>query len=130
MFGGEDNVPPKFGKVIISLKPFDGFSISQSTKDSIVTSLLNNKKVMAIQPEFIDPDFSFINLVVNVNYDNTATTSSEATITSLVSQTVDDYFNINLQKFNKDFEKSQLIKNILDADTSIRTVIILSLIHI
>jgi len=125
VFGGEDNVPPKFGKVIISLKPFDGFSISQSTKDSIISSVLNTKKVMAVQPEFVDPDFFFVNLVVNVTYDNTATTSSEATISSLVTQTIDDYFTNNLQKFNKDFEKSQLIKNILDSDTSIRTAIIL-----
>ena len=125
VFGGEDNVPPKFGKVIISLKPFDGFSISQSTKDSIISSVLNTKKVMAVQPEFVDPDFFFVNLVVNVTYDNTATTSSEATISSLVTQTIDDNFTNNLQKFNKDFEKSQLIKNILDADTSIRTAIIL-----
>jgi len=125
VYGGEDNVPPKFGKVIISLKPFDGFSISQTTKDSIITSVLANKKVMAVQPEFIDPEFFFVNLVVNIDYDSTATTSSKATISSLVTQTIDDYFNNNLQKFNKDFEKAQLIKNILDADTSIRTVIIL-----
>ena len=125
VFGGENNIPPKFGKVIISLKPFDGFSISQSTKDSIISSVLNTKKVMAVQPEFIDPDFFFVNLIVNVTFDNTATTSSKATISSLVTQTVDDYFTNNLQKFNKNFEKSQLIKNILDTDTSIRTAIIL-----
>jgi len=125
VFGGEDNVPPKFGKVIISLKPFDGFSISQSTKDSIISSVLNTKKVMAIQPEFIDPEFFHVNLVVNVEYDNTATTSSPATISTLVTQTVDDYFTSDLQNFNKDFQKSLLIKNIMEADTSIRTVIIL-----
>jgi len=125
VYGGEDNIPPKFGKVIISLKPFDGFSISQSTKDSIISSVLNNKKVMAIQPEFIDPDFFFVNLIVNVSFDNTATTSTKADISSLVSSTVDNYFETNLQNFNKNFQKSLLIKNIMDADTSIRTVIIL-----
>jgi len=125
VYGGEDNVPPKFGKVIISLKPFDGFSISQSTKDSIISSVLNNKKVMAIQPEFIDPEFFFVNLVVNVSFDNTATTSTKADISNLVTVTVDNYFTTSLQNFNKDFQKSVLIKNIMEADTSIRTVIML-----
>ena len=125
VYGGEDNVPPKFGKVIISLKPFDGFSISQSTKDSIINSVLNNKKVMAVQPEFIDPDFFFLNLVVNIGFDKTATSSSSSDISALVTQTIDDYFSTDLQNFNKDFQKSLLIRNIMDADTSIRTVIIL-----
>jgi hypothetical protein len=125
VYGGEDNIPQKFGKVIISLKPFDGFTISQSTKDSIISSILANKKVMAIQPEFIDPEFIFVNLIVNVSFDNTATTSSKADVTSSITNTVDNYFATSLQNFNKDFQKSLLIKNIMDSDTSIRTVIIL-----
>ena len=80
---------------------------------------------MAVQPEFIDPEFFHVNLTVNIEFDNTATTSSSATISTLVTQTVDDYFTSDLQNFNKDFQKSKLIKNIMDADTSIRTVIIL-----
>jgi hypothetical protein len=80
---------------------------------------------MAIQPEFIDPEFIFVNLIVNVSFDNTATTSSKADVTSSITNTVDNYFATSLQNFNKDFQKSLLIKNIMDSDTSIRTVIIL-----
>lgn len=35
VWGGEENNPPKYGKVIISLKPFDGFTISNATKTNI-----------------------------------------------------------------------------------------------
>jgi len=125
VFGGEDNIPPKFGKVIISLKPFDGFSISQSTKDSIISSVLANKKVMAVQPEFVDPEFFFVNLEVNIEFNSLRTSLTSDEIRTLVTETIDAYFSSDLQKFDKDFEKAQLIKNILDADNSIRTVIIL-----
>ena len=125
VFGGEDNIPPKFGKVIISLKPFDGFSISQSTKDSIISSVLANKKVMAVQPEFVDPEFFFVNLEVNVEFNSLRTTLTSDEIETLVTETIDAYFSSDLQKFDKDFVKSKLISNILSADTSISSVIIL-----
>jgi len=125
VYGGEDNVPPKFGKVIISLKPFDGFNISQSTKDSIASSVLNTKKVMSVQPEFIDPEFNFINLVVNVSFNSLSSTLSSEEIKTLVTNTIDNYFSNDLQKFDKNFIKSKLISNILSADTSIISVIIL-----
>jgi len=125
VYGGEDNVPPKFGKVIISLKPFDGFIISQSTKDSIASSVLNSKKVMSVQPEFIDPEFNFVNLVVNVSFNSLSSTLSSEEIKTLVTNTIDNYFSNDLQKFDKNFIKSQLISNILSADTSIVSVIIL-----
>ena len=125
VYGGEDNVPPKFGKVIISLKPFDGFNISQSTKDSIASSVLNSKKVMSVQPEFIDPEFNFVNLVVNVSFNSLSSTLSSEEIKTLVTNTIDNYFSNDLQKFDKNFIKSQLISNILSADTSIVSVIIL-----
>ncbi|WP_286930327.1 hypothetical protein [Marinobacter sp.] len=125
VYGGEDNVPPKFGKVMISLKPFDGFNISQTTKDSIVTSILKDKKVMSIQPEFIDPDFFFLNLIVNVVYNINNTTRSINTIKTTVENTIEGYFTSDLQKFDKDFNKSLLMKKIIESDSSIVSVIII-----
>ena len=68
VWGGEDNVPPIYGKVLISLKPYDGFTISQSTKDIITSQILSNKKVLAIQPQFIDPEYFYIGMDINVKY--------------------------------------------------------------
>jgi hypothetical protein len=125
VWGGEDNDPPYFGKVLISLKPYDGFTISQATKDNIKNTILSNKKVLSIQPEFIDPEYFFVNMVVNINYDSTATTKTSSEIDTIVRNTISNYFSTELQKFNKDFYKSRLIKNILDSDSSIVSVIIL-----
>ena len=125
VFGGEDNSPPKFGKVIISLKPFDGFTISTDTKNAIIEDILREKKVMAIQPEFIDPEFFFVNLTVNIQYDSSTTTLSADTIKDAVTTVINNYFSSDLQKFNQDFNKSKLIKNILDNNDSIVSVIML-----
>ena len=125
VYGGEDNIPPKFGKVMISLKPFDGFNISQTTKDAIVTQILKDRKVMSIQPEFIDPDFFFVNLIVNVVFNINNSTKSVNEIKTIVTNTINTYFDTDLRKFGKDFNKSKLIKNIIESDSSIISVIIL-----
>lgn len=125
VWGGEDNIPPIYGKVFISLKPFEGFVISQSTKNQIASQILNNKKVLAIQAEFVDPNFFFVNLTVNVQYDSSATTKSSSQIRNIVNTAISSYFSSDLQKFNKDFNKSKLLKQILDSDTSIANVIML-----
>lgn len=125
VWGGEDNDPPYFGKVLISLKPYDGFTISQTTKNNIRDTILANKKVLSIQPEFIDPEFFFVNMTVNISYDTTATTKTSSEIETIVRSTIANYFSTDLQKFNKDFYKSKLTKLILDSDSSILSVIIL-----
>ena len=125
VYGGEDNIPPKFGKVIISLKPFDGFTISQTTKDRIATNILRNKKVMAVEPEFIDPEFFFVNLVVNITYNDRVTSKTTNEIQTIVTNTIDGYFDSDLRRFDKDFVKAKLIKNILESDTSIVSAILL-----
>ena len=125
VWGGEDNVPPIYGKVFISLKPFEGFVITESTKDNIASTIINNKKVLAIQPEFVDPEFFFVNLVINVTYNSSATTKSSSQLQTIIRTVVDTYFSSDLQKFNRDFNKSKLLKLILDSDTSVSSVIIL-----
>ena len=125
VWGGEDNDPPIYGKVLISLKPFDGFNISQTTKDVIINNILKDKKVLAIQPEFVDPEFFFVNLNILVTFNQLETTKSSNNIQSIIETVVRNYFSNDLQKFNRDFNKSKLSKLILDSDPSIESVLIL-----
>ena len=39
VWGGEENDPPKYGKVIISLKPYDGYTVNDTLKNSITQNL-------------------------------------------------------------------------------------------
>ncbi len=123
VWGGEDNVPPTYGKVFISLKPFTGFIISQETKRALLRDVLNPKKVLAIQPEFVDPDFYHINLTVDVKFNSLLTTLTASQVSTLVRETIQNYFSTELGKFNTDFNKSKLIKLILDTNPSISSVL-------
>lgn len=123
VWGGEENDPPYYGKVLISLKPYYGFTISQATKDSIIETILKDKKVLSIQPEFIDPDYGHVNLKVYVTYDSKSTTKTSSQIENIVRNTITSYFATQLQKFNKNFNKSLLINNILNSDASIESVL-------
>lgn len=124
VWGGEENLPPVYGKVFISLKPYDGFTISQTTKDNILNEVLVNRKVLAIQPEFVDPEYFYVNLDIQAEYNTNLTTKSDAQIEDNISTALSDYFKNDLQKFNKDFNKAKLTKLILEADNSIVSVII------
>lgn len=119
VWGGEENNPPKYGKVIISLKPFDGFTISNATKTNIKNTILADRKVLAIQPEFIDPEYIRIGLNIGVTFNTNLTNLSAEQVSNTVNTTVNNYFTNDLQKFNSNFYHSKLIKNIVDSDTSI-----------
>jgi hypothetical protein len=112
VWGGEENNPPMYGKVIVSLKPYDGYEITQSTKDDIKNLILQSKQVLSITPEFITPDYFYINLSVNVKYDAAKTTLSATDIKNLVVAEIQDYFSTDLQQFDKDFVYSKLSRNI------------------
>jgi hypothetical protein len=124
VWGGEDNIPPKYGKVIISLKPFSGFTISDTSKSNLINTILKTKKVITTQPEIVDPDYYYVNLVIDVEYNSSTSNISSSQVDSLVRNVVGEYFRTELQQFDKDFNKSKLVKNILDSDDAIVSVLI------
>jgi len=112
VWGGEDNVPPLYGKVVISLNPYEGYTITQGVKNDIKNTILQNKQVLSIMPEFVDPDYFYINLSVNVKYEAAKTSLSSTDIQNLVVSEIQNYFTSDLQKFDKDFVFSKLSRNI------------------
>ena len=114
VWGGENNDPPIYGKVFISLDPVEGQIITQEVKDSIVTSLVSPRAPVAILPEFVDPEYTYIGLKVGVVYDSSKTSLTSGQISSAVSTAVSNYFNTDLNQLNKNFYYSR-IHNIVKA---------------
>ena len=119
VWGGEENIPPKYGKVIISLKPYDGYTVSDTVKTNIKEKILANKKVMSILPEFIDPSYLYINLDTKVKFNTKNSKYTSSQIELLTRAKIEAYFKQELQKFNKNFIYSKLSKDIDSLDTSI-----------
>ena len=123
VWGGEDNDPPIYGKVLISLKPYEGYVISTSTKESIIADILQNKKVLGVQPQFVDPEYFYVRVVADVKFNSRLTTKSTSQIQSTVNTAITNYFKTDVQQFNKSFNASKLSGLILDSDNSIISVL-------
>ena len=119
VWGGEDNDPPMYGKVMISLKPYEGYVISDTVKTNITKNILANKKVMSVIPEFVDPKYLYINIDSKVKFAAKNSKYSAPQIELLTKQVIEDYFKQDLQKFNKNFIYSKLSKSIDSINQSI-----------
>ena len=119
VWGGEDNDPPVYGKVFISLKPYEGYVINEATKQSIKNTLLKERQVLTVFPEFLDPDYTYVGLTIDVSYNKNRTTSTAAQISNLVNTAVLNYFTSTIQEFETPFYYSQLINKVLAANNSI-----------
>ena len=56
IWGGEDNDPPVYGKVYISIKTKGYYTLSNLEKENIKNNLIKNKNVVTVTPVIIDPD--------------------------------------------------------------------------
>jgi hypothetical protein len=118
VWGGEDEVPPIFGKVFISLKPKDGFFISESEKDRILNSIIDPRAVVTIITEFRDPEYLFLNLTTNVEYNPNKTTLTSETFKNTIKNAIILYKNQNLDIFNTKFAISKLQETIDSVDSN------------
>lgn len=120
VWGGEENTPPMYGKVCMSLKPFNGLAITDLRKEDIYTSI-NDINIHTIEPIFFDPTFIYIIPTVKVHYDSKATTLSSETIRVKVAQAIENYESTNLGSFGKTFRLSRLSSLIDSSDNSINS---------
>ena len=119
VWGGEENDPPVYGKVFISAKPSAGYEISRTEKDYILNNIINPISILTVTPEFVDPDFNYLNLNVRVTYDPTATTLTPGELSSLVRTRINNYANTYLDQFNSYFKISRLMHEVDMAHPSI-----------
>jgi hypothetical protein len=129
VWGGEDNVPPVYGKVFICVKPSDSNALTTTQKSLITSTILQNKNVVSVVPEIVDPDYIYIVLNVGVYFNERLTTLSAADITTLVTATINDYNNTDLQTFDGVFRFSKLSKLIDNTEKSIVNNITTVMLH-
>jgi hypothetical protein len=118
VWGGEVNVPPTYGKVFISIKPFSGEFLSGTTKQ-IVNRFLSTKNVGSITTEIVNPDYTFISMDVFFKYDPNNTAKTKIQLEAAVRQTIVDYNDTVLEKFDGVLRYSKLLKAIDNTDKGI-----------
>ena len=117
-WGGEDDETPVYGVVKIAIKAASGSTLTDATKQNIVTSL-QPYNVASVRPEIVDPETTSVLLTVNAKYDKKATTKTADTLKSEIIDAITNYNTNTLQKFDSIFRYSKLTGLIDDVDTSI-----------
>jgi hypothetical protein len=117
-WGGEDDETPVYGVVKIAIKAASGSTLTNATKNNIVTSL-QPYNVASVRPEIVDPETTSLLLTVNAKYDKKSTTKTADTLKSEIISAITNYNTNTLQKFDAVFRYSKLTGLIDDVDTSI-----------
>lgn len=119
VWGGEENIPPVYGKVFVAAKPTLGYEITESEKLDVINNIIKPVSVVTVLPEFVDVDYNYLNVFAEVYYDPTKTTRSSDAIKAIVRNAILNYKNAELDSFNSRFKLSRMLRAIDDAETSI-----------
>jgi len=118
VIGGEELDPPQFGKVLISIKPKNGWTLSDFKK----TELLNDLKqytVSGINQEIIDLKLLYVEIDSDIFYDSSRV-SNVLDLKSNITTSLSKYAkSVDLNKFGGRFKYSKTIQLIDGVDNSI-----------
>ena len=118
VYGGEELTPPQFGKVFISVKPYNDRYLSNLIKDNIKREL-RQYAVAGIIPEIIDLKYLYVESTANVYY-NTNMAPSANFVQSIISSNINTYADsTELNKFGARFKYSKFLKIIDESHQSI-----------
>jgi len=117
-FGGEDLVPPVYGKVFVSIKPFNGVYLSSEVKRNIQLDL-RKYTVAGIVSEIVDLKYLYVETNSSVYY-NTNLAPTPQYVKSIVTNNINNYANsTQLNKFGARFKFSKFQKVIDESHESI-----------
>jgi hypothetical protein len=121
VWGGEDNDPVIYGKVFASVKTRGNYQLTNFEKERLKADLIKTYNVTTVTPEIVEPDYVYIAIEAQVNYDPALTQASPEEIEDIVRLAVGEYNNEELNTFKSVFRKSRLQTKIENADPSIQS---------
>jgi len=121
VWGGEENDPPVYGQVFISLKPTGGYSLTQVQKQKITDDVIKPISVLTVTPTIVDPDYTYIKLDVNVYYDPTKTSLSASEMQTGVKNAIASFGRRTLNTFNSTFSSYELLTAIQSFNNAVIT---------
>ena len=117
VWGGEDHDPPFYGRVFISIKPNEGLTLTESEKESIVTSILKSKNLVTVRPVVIDPEYTYLKINSEVYWDQSKTGLAPGDLQSAVIRNIKNFVDDDLEKFDTNLKYSRFV-DIIDETNS------------
>ena len=121
VWGGEDNNPPIYGRVYISVKPFSGTLLAEDRKQTIADYLID-RNVLTIEPQIVDPTYLYVKPSLTVKYNPDLTTLTPGQISTAITNAINNYETNNLGLFGQNYINSQLIRDVYKVNSSITSI--------
>ena len=118
VWGGQDNVPPVYGKVFISLLTQNGEQLTTSEKTRIL-DYIKKRNIITIEPEFVDINYMLINIDSLVYYKSNKLSQPINNVMSDIQTKIRQFGTDTLNKHNNVFEYSKLTALIDSSDTGV-----------
>jgi hypothetical protein len=118
VFGGDELEPPQYGRVAVSINKQSNQQISTSFQNEVVR-YLSDKTPLTIQPVFVNPEYLYAKIEVDVNYTLKTTSKSQGQLEQNVRNTIKNFTNANLNNFASILRHSKLSTAIDNTDISI-----------
>jgi hypothetical protein len=118
VWGGEIEPVPKYGKVYICIKPTESDFLTEAQKTQIL-DVLKGKNIVTITPEFVNPDYTRLQIELFYKYNPRQTSRSLTQINELIFLEVENYNNDVLNQFDGVFRYSNFLRRIDAVDPGI-----------
>lgn len=119
VWGGEQNDPPVYGQVFICLKPSGGYSLTATQKQRLISEVIKPISMLTVQPNLVDPDYTYLNINAIVYYDPSKTSLTAGQIESGVKTSISNFAKSNLNTFNSTFSSYDLLTAIQSFSTAV-----------
>lgn len=119
VWGGEENVPPVYGKVFLSYLLKEGVVINETEKQRILDELIMPYSIMTVTPQFIDPDFVYLLFNVEIDFDSTSTTQTSAQLAESARTALLSYMATTFNTFGSILVPSKIERTIDDVSPAI-----------
>jgi hypothetical protein len=121
VWGGEENNPPVYGQVFISLKPTGAYDLTEVQKEQILVNVIKPISVLTVTPSIINPDYTYLKLYLNVYYNPTKTNQTSAQVQEGIIAAIKNFGTKTLNTFNSTFNSYELLSTVQNYDASIVT---------
>ena len=118
VFGGEELIPPQYGKVFISIKPRSGEFLPNLIKENIKLAL-KKYAVAGIVPEILDLKYLYIEINSKIYYNTNLAPSSDFVSSIIQNNTTKYAESTELNKYGARFKYSKFLKVIDDSHESV-----------
>lgn len=113
-WGGEENNPPEYGKIFISVEMEDGLYLTNEQKAQISNNLIKNRSIVGIVPVIVDPEVLYIDLNIGIKCDLSKLEITKQTLETNIKKKILSYVDSEIGFFDGDFYANELV-NYIDA---------------